>query len=75
MTQSLLQKAQANPTTARQTITPEHIELAHAFINSHIGITSVNVALGLPKKSIQGYITICRALRYEQTINPHLQRK
>jgi hypothetical protein len=59
---SLLQKAKQTQ-TARQTITHEHIELAHAFIKSEIGITQVNTALGYPKKSMQGYITVCRALR------------
>ena len=64
---SLLEKAQAHKTTARQDITPEHIELAHAFIRSEVGITAVNGALGYPPKSIQGYITVCRALRQDFT--------
>jgi len=60
---SLLEKAKATTSTARQDITDEHIELAKAFVRSEVGITAVNVALGLPKTSMQGYVTICRALR------------
>ena len=66
---SLLKKALQNTSTARQTITPDHIELANAFIASKIGITAVNVALGHPKTSIQGYITVCRALRQQHQTN------
>ena len=66
---SLLKKALQNTSTARQTITPDHIELANAFIASKIGITAVNVALGHPKTSIQGYITVCRALRHQHQTN------
>ena len=62
---SLLEKAKANTSTARQDITSEHIELANAFIQSEIGITQLNLALGYPRKSTQGYITVCRALRQD----------
>ena len=60
---SLLEKAKANTSPARQDITDEHIELAKAFIRSEVGIVAVNVALGYPKTSMRGYITIARALR------------
>ena len=67
---SLIETARANTSTVRQTITSEHIELAMAFINGEVGITSINVALGHPKTSMQGYVTICRALRHQkQTSN------
>ena len=67
---SLIETARANTTTAGLAITPEHVELAMAFINGEVGISAVNVALGYPRKSIQGYITICRALRHQkQTSN------
>ena len=67
---TLIETARASTTTARLAITPEHVELAMAFINGEVGISAVNVALGYPRKSIQGYITICRALRHQkQTSN------
>ena len=58
---SLLQKAKAQ--TPQNTITPEHIELAQAFVRGEIGITAINNVLGNHPKSPQGYITVCRALR------------
>ncbi len=60
---SLLKKAKETIAINRTEITADHIELAHAFIRSEVGITAVNVALGYPKKSVHGYISICRALR------------
>ena len=68
---SLLEKALQNtpPTTTRQEITPEHVELAQAFIKSEVGITQVNVALGKTRKSVEGYITIARALRHQYQQN------
>ena len=62
---SLLDKAKADISSARQTITEEHIELARAFINQEIGISAINRTLGYTRSSPQGYITICRALREE----------
>ena len=63
---SLLEKAQSEASNAKATtITPEHIELAHAFTRGEVGVSSVNVALGYPKRSMRGYITVARALRHE----------
>jgi hypothetical protein len=65
---SLLQKAKEITSKSKLKITPEHVELAKAFINNEVGITAVNMALGHPKTSLQGYITICRALRHDYTV-------
>ena len=68
---TLLDKAKDNKkkSNAHQEITSEHIELAQAFLRCEIGITSVNQALGYPKNSVQGYVTICRALRHAHMHN------
>ena len=66
---TLLDKAKANKSKAQQEITDQHIELAQAFLRCEIGITSVNQALNYPKNSVQGYVTICRALRHDHMHN------
>ena len=64
---SLLEKAKSTTKTSKQTITPEHIELAQAFVRGEVGIVAVNVSLGHSNTSIQGYITIARALREDHS--------
>ena len=67
---SLIETARANTPSNHKNITPEHVELALAFVNGEVGISAINAALGHSKTSIQGYITICRALRHQkQTSN------
>ena len=62
---SLLDKAKADTHRKNKVVTDEHIELARAFVNQEIGISAINAALGHTRTSMQGYVTVCRALREE----------